>query len=165
MEESEIRDVNELLNPGEIPRQQWGEFLEQFAINFEGWIVDVEWPGADPVDEAWVDEATEYVLEGIECDLDNGDGQILIRLSNKRKIVLDSPERIELRETQERTDELLEVEAFGLTCCLHLRFPEAEERRGPGDTFGLPSEETGLPEGQPEQPVEDELNIVGELPF
>lgn len=135
MYESEIRVDDELLASGEIPREQWTDFLQRFAADFQGWLVDVEWPGADELeaeDNLLADDVT-YVLEGIDCEIGPISGRISINLSHRRTILLDQPERIERREPRGQSGELLEIEASGVTCTLHLHVPEIGESLDSGD--------------------------------
>lgn len=129
MYESEIPVEDELLTSGEIPRDQWDDFLERFAADYEGWVVDVEWPGADELeaDEDLLGDDVEYTLEGIDSDIDVMSGRISIHLSQRRTIHLDAPVRIARHEPNGRSRQLLAIQASGLTCNLHLRNPEIGE--------------------------------------
>jgi hypothetical protein len=162
-DDNDMEQEGDELELGEIPPESWVDFLDVVARKYEGWIVDVTWPGTDPEDftpygEELSDEYLEYRLEGIESDLDNGDGRISVQLSGDRRIVLDRPERVEVLEASEISDELLEIEASGVTCQLHLRAPKLEEDLE--DDTSFPSEQVGLGGDEDLRPVEEDLSIL-----
>jgi hypothetical protein len=140
----------------EPPQEEWSEFFEEYSADYAGWIVDLEWRGEDP------ERTTETVhtLDGIEWDVEHGEGHLTIFLTGRDALVVDNPSRISLSEGPDGDDKILEIESPACILDLHLRFPTSEIGL---ERLEWDSDATGLP-GNGAPPIEDELSVVDD-PF
>ena len=146
------------MNGAQVPKRQWGEFLEQYALDHEGWIVDLEWPG----DDAETSGETEHTLEGIETYFEGDESRIILFLAERDPIVIEDPERILVTEEESFEDELIEFQTPTVSLTVHLRFPQTEAQLGMRDETNSDSDTSGLPRRNPSA-MEEEVWIDDEL--
>jgi hypothetical protein len=146
------------MDGAEVPKEQWSEFLEQYALDHEGWIVDLEWPG----DDAESSRETEHTLQAIETYLEEDEARIVVFLANRDSLVIEEPERILVTENEEWEDELIEFQTPDNSLCLHLRFPQTEAQLGMRDEMSSDADTSGLPKREP-APMEEEIWIDEDL--
>jgi uncharacterized protein DUF5335 len=97
----------------EIPREEWGEFLDSFSRQHEGWLVTVEVLGEEIGAQM---EAEGKPLEGITAELkDGGVGSIIITvgLTPAEHVThnIIAPTHIRLEQAENGADMALQIEA------------------------------------------------------
>jgi hypothetical protein len=107
----------------EIPRDDWTEFFDSFSRRHQGWLVTVEVLGPDVGDQV---EARELPLEGITAELrDTGGDEIEVfvgaRPDSHVSHKITAPERVYLKQSEEGTDEALEIASKDVAALLRFR--------------------------------------------
>jgi uncharacterized protein DUF5335 len=120
---------------GEIPRDQWTRFFDDFSKNHEGWIVNWEVLGAKLGDQ----EKTERLpLVGISADLKGSKPRIEVMVGGRPDAhvtqIIESPKRVMFKPADQPGHEAIEVEIDdGLITLITFQHidPEIEERQLP----------------------------------
>jgi Family of unknown function (DUF5335) len=122
----------------EIPREQWKGFFDNFSKQHEGWIVTLEVLGSDIGDQ---EEATRLPLVGMSADLKSRESRIEVIVGGRPDAhlthVINTPNRVWLKQPEEEAHEAVEVESEDGSTTL-VRFlhvpPEEAERQLPEKT-------------------------------
>jgi len=139
-------DNIESIAGAEIPREDWDDFLEEFSLDHEGWIVELDGPGLEDLSSK-----TEHVLEMIEGDFDDDEGKAIVYLAGQAPIVFEEPVRISHSASEDMQDAQVEIETVTSTFSMRLRFPDLGQDLDTADEIGLPA--------SPASPLDDEVGI------
>src|SRR4051812_38059876 len=114
----------------EIPREEWGEFLDSFSRQHEGWLVTVEVLGEEIGAQV---EAQGVPLEGITAEL-KGDGKdsisITVGLKPSEHVThnIQAPTHVRIEQAENGADIALQIESSdAATTLLRLRSPMLPE--------------------------------------
>jgi Family of unknown function (DUF5335) len=108
----------------EIPREEWGEFLDSFSRQHEGWLVTVEVLGEEIGAQV---EAEGKPLEGITAELNNGGVDsiiITVGLTPAEHVThnITAPTHIRLEQAENGANMALQIESSeGVTTLVRLR--------------------------------------------
>jgi hypothetical protein len=108
----------------EIPREEWGEFLDSFSRQHEGWLVTVEVLGEEIGAQV---EAEGKPLEGITAELkDGGVDSIIITVgltpAEHVTHTITAPTHIRLEQAENGANMALQIESSeGVTTLVRLR--------------------------------------------
>jgi hypothetical protein len=108
----------------EIPRKEWGEFLDSFSRQHEGWLVTVEVLGEEIGAQV---EAEGKPLEGITAELkDGGVDSIMITmgLTPAEHVThnITTPTHVRIEQAENGADIALQIESSdGVTTLVRLR--------------------------------------------
>lgn len=113
---------------GEIPRDQWTRFFDDFSKNHEGWIVNWEVLGAKLGDQ---EKTTRLPLVGISADLKGSKPRIDVmvggRLDAHVTQIIETPKRVMFRQPGQPGHEAIEVESDdGITTLITFRHIDPE---------------------------------------
>jgi hypothetical protein len=120
---------------GEIPREQWIRFFDDFSKRHQGWVVTLEILGKDLGDQ---ESATQLPLVGISADLKDRESSINVLVGDRPEThlthIITKPGRVLAKEPEEPAHEALEIESGdGTKTILHFNHipPEQVERQLP----------------------------------
>ena len=124
------------MNTGQVPRERWVKFFDDFSKQHQGWIATVELIGPDIGDQ---EEAAGLPLVGISADLKDGENRIEVTLGGRPDAhlthTINNPRTVELKPAEEEGHEAVEVRSADGTITLvsfrHI-MPEQVERQLPG---------------------------------
>jgi hypothetical protein len=108
----------------EIPREEWGEFLDSFSRQHEGWLVTVEVLGTEIGAQV---EAEGKPLEGITAELKDDDVDsiiITVGLTPAEHVThnITAPTHIRLEQAENGANMALQIESSeGVTTLVRLR--------------------------------------------
>jgi hypothetical protein len=97
----------------EIPRDEWGEYLDSFSRQHEGWLVRLEVLGAEVGAQF---EAKELPLQGVTAEL-KGEGSDAITIIVGRKgpervtHTVARPAHVRVEQSEDGADMTLQIEA------------------------------------------------------
>jgi hypothetical protein len=109
----------------EIPRSEWVSFFNDFSNRHRGWLVTLEIMTADLGDQT---EVRDLPLEGITAELNERGAdhiQIVAGRSPDSHLsdTIPAPRRVWLKQSEQMTDEALEIETEGEKALLRFRTP------------------------------------------
>jgi|SRR5215813_5155012 len=121
------------MNAGQVPRERWIKFLDEFSKEHQGWIATVEVIGPDIGDQ---EEAAGLPLVGMSADLKDRENRIEVTVGGRPDAhlthTIDNPQTVELKPAEEAGHEAIEVKSDDGTITLvtfrHL-MPEVVERQ------------------------------------
>ena len=108
----------------EIPRDEWGSFLDSFSRQHAGWLSTVEVLGSAIGAQV---ESREQPLSGITAELKGGYRDVISIFVGDRSDdhvthVIHAPSHVRLKETEEGAHEALQIESGnGVTTLLTFR--------------------------------------------
>jgi hypothetical protein len=118
-----------------IPRDDWGEFLENIGRQHEGWVVAVERIGtaSDPaLDKRSTRplELHESTLDTIDCEIDEDEATLILTFIDNRPLRIEDLARVSYDEVEEQDGKIIDLETRKRQIIrLWLRMP----RVGPSD--------------------------------
>jgi hypothetical protein len=106
----QIQEVK--MTHGEIPREQWKTFLDDFSNQHEGWIVNWEVLGMDIGDQ---EKTARLPLIGISADLKGRQPRIDVmvggRLDAHVTQIIENPKRVWFKAPEQPGHEAIEIES------------------------------------------------------
>ena len=107
----------------EIPRDEWVEFFDNFSNRHQGWLVTIEMLGADLGDQI---QARDLPLEGIIAEPNDEGGGVIEILAGRKpdshiSHTVSAPVRVWLKQTDQRADEVLEIESEDIRVLIRFR--------------------------------------------
>lgn len=93
-----------------VARQGWSDFLEGISLEHEGWLVTVEMIGAgrDEPDQGTM--MIDSTLDGIECELEDGESTLIISFIDNNQLRIDDLIRVSHDEVDEQDGKIIELE-------------------------------------------------------